>query len=215
MKGFTVITAPQRSPEWLSARLGKLTSTGAADMLASLKKGGESAGRRNLRVRLALERITGRSIEREFMSQAMQDGVDREADAYAAYEAITGHLLTRTGFCKSTTEAAGCSLDGHVGDFEGLIEIKCPIEATHLDYLRSGEVPGDYLKQVMHALYITGAQWCDWMSYQPNFPSGLQTKIVRIQRSSLDMDGYKLAVALFLKEVDEEVKAIERLRGVA
>lgn len=212
---FTVIDAPQRSQEWFAARLGRLTSSRAADILATLKSGGEAAGRRNYRMQLALERVTGKSQERGYVNQAMQDGIDREPDAYAAYEALTGSILTRTGFCQHTTLMAGCSLDGHAGDFEGLIEIKCPMPATHWEYLKSGRVPGDYLQQITHALWITGAQWCDWMSFHPDFPESLQAKIVRVPRDENAIAIYQSYAVKFLEEVETECNAIRTLAGVA
>jgi len=81
---------------------------------------------------------------------------------------LTRSILTSSGFLEHDTLMAGCSLDGHVGDFEGLVEIKCPQAATHLDYLKTGTIPGDYYKQITHALWITGAQWCDWLSFNPD-----------------------------------------------
>src|SRR5437879_4169734 len=119
-RGFTVVTAEQRSDEWHRARLGRLTGSRAADMLATVKSG-EAASRRNLRTQLVLERLTGRVQETGFVSAAMQQGIDREADAYAAYEALTGQHLVRTGFLRHDTLMVGCSLDGHAGDFESLI----------------------------------------------------------------------------------------------
>jgi len=204
---FRIVDVPQRSPEWFAARLGRLTSSRADDMLATLKSGkGEAAGRRNLRVQLVLERLTNRSQERtSFQSEAMQNGIEREADAYAAYEALTGRMLQSTGFLSADQLMVGCSLDGHVGDFEGLIEIKCPLAATHLEYLKTGIVPGEYLKQIMHALWITGAQWCDWMSFEPDFPEPLRAKIVRVPRSAVDIDSYEAAALTFLAEVRREL----------
>lgn len=212
---FTVMDCEQRSPEWVAARVGRLTSTCAADMLATLKNGGEAAGRRNLRIRLALERVTGRSLEREFMSRAMQDGVDREADAYSAYEGLTGEMLSRTGFLAHNALPVGGSLDGHVGDFEGLIEIKCPMPATHWEYLRTGNVPTDYMRQVVHLLWLTGAKWCDWFSFQPYFPDPLRIKLVRVYLDSAVVADYEKKALAFLAEVDREVEAIETMANLS
>lgn len=209
-----IIDVPQRSPEWFTARLGKLTGSRASDMLATgatPKK--EAAGRRNLRVQLVLERITGRSQERGYVSAAMQQGIDREVDAYATYEALTGRLLTSSGFIAHDTVQAGCSLDGHVGDFEGIIEIKSPIPATHLDYLKTGKIPGDYYAQIVHGLWLTGAQWCDWLSYNPDFPEPLQVKLVRVVRNEAEIDNYEVMARAFLAEVEKETAAVEQMAG--
>lgn len=209
---FTVLAAPQRSPAWHQARLGLLTGSRAAAAFATIKSG-EAAGRRNLRTQLVLERITGRSQESDYVSPAMQQGIDREPAAYAAYQALTGELLTPTGFLRHDTLAAGCSLDGHLGDFEGLIEIKAPIAATHLDFLKTGTIPSDYAKQMLHALWLTGAQWCDYLSFNPEFPTGLQVKCVRVPTSEATITAYAAAVEKFLSEVDADLDVIRRLEA--
>lgn len=214
---FTVVEVPQRSEAWFACRLGRVTGSVAADMLSKPKNGkGESAGRRNLRVRLALERITGRSLESSFQSRWMQQGIDREADAALHYEALTGRFLSTTGFLRHDSLMAGCSLDGHVGDFEGIVEAKSPIPAVHLDYIRTGRIPGDYYSQVIHNLFISGAAWCDWISFNPDFPEPLQLKLVRVERNEPEMVAYQLALSLFLSEVEREHDDVMRLAaGVA
>lgn len=176
-------------------------------MLAQIKSG-EAAARRNLKVQLVLERLTGRSHERAYLSQAMQDGVERETDARGWYEALTGRLITETGFLSHDTIRAGCSLDGHVGDFEGIVEIKSPIPATHLDYLKTGIVPGEYYKQIVHALWISGARWCDWLSYQPDFPDPMHVRMVRVRRDEAAIAEYEKKAVAFLAEVETELQSI-------
>lgn len=209
-RNFTVHSDNQRSPEWAALRLGRVTGSCAADMLATVKSG-EAAGRRNLRMRLVLERITNRNQERAFMSQAMQDGVDREAEAYAYYEALTGRMLSRTGFLSHNELMTGTSLDGHVGDWEGTIEIKCPLAATHWEYVKSGAVPDGYLKQIQHGLWLTEAEWCDFMSYHPEFPDRLKAKIVRVHRADVDLKAHETALLKFLAEIDTELQAVRTL----
>lgn len=203
-----IIDCDQRSPEWVTARLGRLTASRASDMLATLKGGGEGAGRRNLRAALVLERLTGKSQESGFVSAAMQAGIDREPDALLWYEAISGQIVQRTGFIAHDDLLAGASLDGHIGDFEGLVEAKSPIPATHLEYLRTGIVPKDYRDQVTHQLWITGAQWCDWCSFNPDFPESLRCKIVRILRDDAVIAEYEQKALAFLSEVDRDLAAV-------
>lgn len=207
---------PQRSPEWFAIRLGRLCGSRAADMAAQLKSGDEAASRRNLRMQLVLERITGRSLERVFQSGPMRDGIEREGDALAAYEAISGRFVERVGYCTHPDLMAGCSPDGFVGgEREGLIEAKSPLPATHLEYLRSGKVPSEYYRQVVHGLWITGAHWCDWLSYHPDFPEPLQVKLVRVRRDTATIAAWELLVRGFLNEVDRETAEVKRLAGAA
>jgi predicted phage-related endonuclease len=208
---FLVIDVPQRSDDWFAARLGKVTGSRAADMMATRKDGKPSASRTNLRVQLALERITGKPCERDYQSRDMQYGSDTEQEARVVYSEATGQTLKRVGFLSHLDLMAGVSLDGYVGDYEGIVEMKCPIPATHLDYIRTGKVPQDYLWQVIHGLWITGAAWCDWMSYAKEFPRHLRTKIVRVRREDVDLAAYELAVRLFLNEVEKEVAFVSSL----
>lgn len=205
---FTVLEAEQRSEAWRLARTGRLCGSRSADMLATIKSGGEAAGRRNLKAQLVLERLTGRPQDSDYVSPAMQQGIDREADALLLYEALTGQVVIRTGFLSHAALLAGCSLDGHLGDFDGIVEVKCPIPATHLEYLKTGIVPDAYAKQVLHNLWISGAGWCDWLSYNPDFPDPLQVKLVRIPRVPADIDAYAEKAKAFLREVDVEVGAL-------
>ncbi len=210
---FTVVDVPQRSADWFQARLGRVTGSCAHEMLAQPKSGkGELAGRRNLRVRLALERLTGRSLDvGGYQSKAMEQGIEREVDACATYEALTGRLLSSCGFLAHADLYAGVSLDGYVGDYDGIIEVKSPTPAVHLDYLRSGRIPADYFSQVTHGLWLTGAAWCDWLSYNPDFPEGLQVKLVRVTREQVDIGTYEAALKLFLEEVHQEVESVAEL----
>lgn len=211
---FTIIDCAQRSPEWHQARLGKLTGSKAADMLAERKDKKPAAGRQNLLTQLVLERITGRNHEKSYQSRAMEQGTEREPEAVGHYEAMTGRVLFPAGFLQHPTLAAGVSLDGYVGDLDapqGIIEIKCPIPATHLEYLETGVVPTEYLKQMLHALWITGAEWCDWLSYNPDFPEPLRAKLVRVESKYLDLDAYEGLVKLFLREVDAKEASVRKL----
>src|SRR6476620_6796433 len=109
-------------------------------MLATIKTG-EAAARRDLRTQLVVERLTGQPQEDSFLNAAMQWGIDHEADAFAAYEAHSGNLVRRTGFLMHTSLMVGCSLDGDVEDFAGIVEIKCPKSATHYGYIKTKELP--------------------------------------------------------------------------
>jgi hypothetical protein len=210
----TILTCEQRSVEWASARIGRVGSSDANDLLATLKSGGEAAARRNLRVRLALERITGRSMESQFRSQAMLDGIEREPDALAAYEALSGCFVERVGYVSLDDLMAGASPDGVVNGFEGIVEAKSPTAPIHLDYLRTGVIPTDYARQVLHQLYVTGAQWCDWLSYQPDFPEPLRVKLVRVTRDEAQIADYEKKLIAFLGEVDREVESIQTLTNL-
>jgi hypothetical protein len=211
---FRIIDAEQRSPEWFAARVGRLTGSVAGDMLAKVKSG-EAAGRRNLRLRLVLERMTGRPQESDYVSPAMQAGVDREADAFRAYEALTGNVVQRTGFLAHTEHMAGCSLDGHMGDFDALLSIKCRQPAAHLEFLRTGTVPAASMAQIRHELWITEAIEHTYFSWNPDFPEPLQSRLVTIRRADAEIAEYETAALAFLAEVEAEVLAVCTMTDLA
>lgn len=201
----------QVSDEWFALRLGKLTSTGAADMLAEIKSG-EAASRRNLRCKIMLERITGAIADDGWSSKAMDRGLEMEPAAIQAYEALQGVIVRTVGFVTIDGVAAGASPDGLVGD-DGLIEAKCPLAATHLGFLKTpGKPTNAYLQQCRHLLWVTGRDWCDWVSFHPNFPESLRSRIVRIKRDDVDIPAYEERALEFLAEVDVEE---EMVRGMA
>jgi hypothetical protein len=182
-------------------------------MLAKIQKG-EAAGRRNLRLRLVLERLTRKSQDSDYVSPAMQAGIDREADAIAAYEALTGDLVRTTGFLSHNTHMAGCSLDGHLGEFTKLLSVKCRQPAAHLDFLRSGKIPLAALGQIRHELWIADAHEHDYFSWNPDFPELLQARIATVTRAQADIPAYEDDALAFLAEVDREVLAITTLANL-
>lgn len=207
MRAFTVVEAEQRSPQWFAARLGRLTGSRAGDMLAAIKSG-EAAARRDLRMQLVCERLTGQLQEDGYTNAVMQRGIDLEPVAFAAYEGLTGHLVARSGFLAHTEHLAGCSLDGHIGDFEGILELKCPKAATHYRYLRANEIPSDHLAQMTHNLWISGAGWCDFVSFDDRFPPALQVFRTRLVRDEAAIAAYEKKALAFLAEVAAEVAAV-------
>jgi hypothetical protein len=204
---YTIIDVPQRSPEWFAARIGRLGASKAGDMLATIKTG-EAAARRDLRTRLVLERITGRPQEDTPINADMQRGINLEADALAAYEAKTGIVVSRVGFLQHDTLMTGCSPDGIIDNIRGGIEIKCPRSATHLRYLRSDGLPAEAKAQILHTLWITGAEFWDFVSYDPLFPDHLQLFVHRVGRNDFDVMAYGRTVETFLAEVDAEVEEL-------
>jgi putative phage-type endonuclease len=210
VRKFSVLDAEQRSPEWFAARAGRLTGSRAGDMLATIKSG-EAAARRDLRTQLVVERLTGSPQEDSFINAAMAWGIEHEAEAFAAYEAHSGNLVRRTGFLTHLDAMVGCSLDGDVDDFTGIVEIKCPKSATHYGYLKTGDVPANHRPQILHNLWVTGAEWCDFVSYDPRYPEHLRLFVVRVPRVEFEITAYEKCAQKFLDEVDAECTALTAL----
>ena len=202
----------QRSPEWFAARLGKVTASRVADVIAKTKSG-YSTSRDNYMAQLVCERMTGTQGE-SYTNAAMQWGTDQEPLARAAYEAAQDVLVDETGFViHPRIQEAGASPDGLVGMF-GLIEIKCPNTATHIETILSDKVPGKYFTQMQWQMACTDRQWTDFVSYDPRMPEGLQ---LFVQRVDVDPDYIKTLetdVIAFLCELETKIKNLnERKHG--
>jgi putative phage-type endonuclease len=195
----------QRSPEWFAARLGKVTASRVADVIAKTKTG-PAASRANYLSELVLERLTGEPLP-SFTNAAMQWGTDKEPEARDAY-GFMHDAVTECAFINHPTIAmSGASPDGLVGDV-GLVEIKCPSSATHLDTLRGAPIPAKYVAQMQWQMACTGRAWCDFASYDPRFPPAMQLHVQRVARDDAFIAEVEREVAAFLDEVAEAVESL-------
>lgn len=209
------LTCPQRSNAWRLARCGRLTASRAHDILARGRRDEESRTRAGYRRQLVVEQLTGIPYQDAYVSGPMRRGRVQEPAARAAYAEHTGQVVDTSGFLIHEELMAGCSLDGHVGAFEGVVEIKAPNTLTHLRYLATRSVPARYRAQMTHHLWITGARWCDFVSYDDRMPRAARLVIIRFWREELDVDGYDRAARRFLEEVRAQVVPLEVLPPVA
>lgn len=211
MSRFAVIDCEQRSPDWYAARCGRLTGTGAVQMLAKTQSGAVASSRKNLRAKLVLERVTGKTQEDDYVSRDMQRGIDLESEAFGEFEALTGVILHRCGFL-SMGEDFGCSLDGYLGDFEELASIKCPNDANHMAYWIGGKsIPKDYYEQCRHEMWITGAKRHHFLSYNPNFPQKLRVYFRTVDLNEFNLAEYEAEANKFMAEVRSDAEKIMRL----
>ena len=206
----------QRTDEWFAARIGKVTASRVADVVAKTKTG-YGASRANYMADLVCERLTGRKGE-GFTNAAIEWGIEQEPHARAAYEARTGLLVAEVGLATHPgIEASGASPDGMVKDAgqpDGLIEIKCPNTATHLDLLLDETIPGKYITQMQWQMACTGTEWCDFVSYDPRLPEHLQLFIKRVPRDDAAIAHLETEVKTFLAELDQKVATLqEKNRG--
>lgn len=201
----------QRSDEWFQARLAKVTASRLIDIMPGQR--GYRAARQNYMMELICQKLSG-NIEEGYTSEAMQRGIDIEPIARAAYEADKGLFVEECGFIVSETEKGfGASPDGLVGD-DGLLEIKCPNTATHLQFLKNGKPKREYILQMHGQMLCTGRKWCDFVSYDDRLP-GLEYKCVRIEYDEAPGNEIIKEVSKFLNEMDDELKTIEKMRLTA
>jgi len=203
----------QGTPEWFAARLGNVTASRVADVIAKTKSG-YSASRDNYMAQLICERMTN-TVAESYSNAAMQWGTETEPLARAAYESYADVLVDQVGYVPNPwLGRAGASPDGLVGK-QGLIEIKCPNTATHIDTLLSETVPTKYITQMQWQMACTGRRWCDFVSFDPRLPDGLQLFVKRVEYDSEYIAMLEKEVALFLEELDTKIfKLNERLNHV-
>jgi putative phage-type endonuclease len=200
----------QGSLEWKMARLGHVSASNIAAVMMKGKGDYESSTRRTYKIKLVAERLTNLPQE-AYKNAAMEWGNETEPFARMAYEARMNVLVDKTGFWKHKhIDWIGVSPDGLVND-DGLIEIKCPNTTTHLEYIFDDWVPAEYYKQIQMQLWVTGRQWCDFVSYDPRLPANNQLFIKRIEWDGEFCVTMSAEVEKFLSEVQA---IIDKLKGM-
>jgi putative phage-type endonuclease len=202
----------QRSDAWFEARIGKVTASRVADVIAKTKTG-YSATRDNYMAQLVCERLTGEKGE-SFTNAAMQHGTETEPLARISYEVAQNVLVDEVGFVPHPTiEMAGASPDGLVND-DGLLEIKCPNTATHIETLLSQTVPGKYNTQMQFQMACTGRQWCDFVSFDNRLPQELQLFVKRVPRDNVFIRLIEGEIVQFLAELDDKINKLMKVKNV-
>ena len=187
------IDIEQGSESWFAIRAGKITGTRFAKVMA----GDATATYKDLITDLAGEVITG-EVEETYSNAIMERGVLLEPEARKVYEQEVGKV-TETGIClfDDYEDWVAYSPDGLMTD--GLLEIKCPIRKTHLNYIEKNVLPNEYRWQVQGGIMVTGAKYCDFMSYYPK----MKPFIIRVQP---DRDMH----LELMREVDKAIKLVKR-----
>jgi len=198
----------QGTGEWFNARTGKLTASRMRSAIKRLKNGEDSAERKNLKIEILCERMTGDILDK-FVNTAMQWGIEKEPEAKAAYEAKTGRIITDVGFIDHPRiECCGASPDGFVDD--GLVEIKCPTTATHVGWILDGGIPEEHKAQMTLQAAVTGRGWVDFVSYDPRMPEPQQLLVRRFYPTAGEIAEIEAEAEKFLAEVDGLFETITR-----
>lgn len=201
----------QGSGGWRAIRLGKVTASRVADVIAKTKSGW-GASRTNYAAELIAERLTGVPAEK-FQSPAMHWGRETEAEARDAYSFYADADVVQVGFVSHPTIGdTGASPDGLVND-DGLLELKCPQTGTHIDILTGQFVPTKYITQIQWQLACTGRKWCDFASYDPRMPENMRLFVKRVHRDDEKIAELEREVIAFLQEVREKVAELQALYG--
>jgi len=193
----------QGTEEWRKIRLGKVTASRVADIIAKTKSG-YSTSRANYLTELVLERVTGAPADR-YANDAMRQGTELEPIARAAYEFETDAAVEQIAFATHPSlPMCGASPDGLIGG-DGLVEIKCPQPATHLDTILTETIPAKYVTQMQWQMACLERQWCDFVSFNPLFPGSLRLFIKRVHRDETVIEELHGEVFKFLAEIDAKL----------
>jgi hypothetical protein len=192
--------AEQGSQEWLEMRLGHVTASNVAKVLAK----GEGKTRESYKWDLISQRLT-KVIEEGYTNAEMQHGKDTEFQARMAYEVANDVFVQQVDFIKHPTiDWVGVSPDGLIND-DGLVEIKCPKTVTHLNTYATKQVPKQYIPQMQMQMWITGRNWNDFVSFDPRLPVHLQYICIRLFRDEEYLKVMQLEVEKLLAEIEIEL----------
>lgn len=199
--------------------LGKATASRIADIVATTKSGGWSTSRTNYLWELVCERLTGVPTE-SYVSPAMKLGLEKEAEAKAVYARECRVDIEEIGYCDHPTIAnSGATPDGAVGKY-GLVQIKCPLTATHARAYFGGTIPGEYVTQMQWEMACRPERrWCDYVSFDPRLPGpeydedgtlldDMQFVRQRVPRDDILIAKLEDQVCQFLAELDAEMARI-------
>lgn len=206
-----IIDFPQGSKEWAQARAGRVTASCVSDVLSrSRDRKSEGTTRANYKAQIIAEILTGQPQEDCYSNGYMEDGIELEPLARAAYEVRTNQFVDQVGFVvHPRLMRSGCSPDGLV-DTKGMVQIKCPKPAVHIGYRLAGVVPSKYEPQIAWELDTCEREWSDFVSYCPIFPAPINLFVVRMTRSAQRAREITAEINQFNREVDE---IIEKLTG--
>ena len=197
-----IIDVLQRSEEWFSLIAGNVGASSVDKIITT--KGEPSKQRKDYMMTLAAERITGRG-EVGYFNQAMQNGIDREAEARTLFEMAQGVEVVQVGcIFKNEERLCHCSPDGLVGDKSGF-EVKNPMSKTHVGYLLNGCLPNEYFCQIQFSLYVSERETWWFMSHYP----GIKPFIIEVQRDEKWIEKCHSELTAFNQELTEMVEKIK------
>ena len=164
---------PSKNPD----RIGTITASPGGGLHAATQK--NTRGAYNQRSRDTLidtkvsEQMTGYQ-EEVYITRAMQNGMDREADCKEDFELATGRSIVDVPFTlHKKIGYFGASPDGvFADDISELIEIKCPVQKTYARFLRTLEIPAEYQTQMIAQVACMkhlGAKKVLFVMYHPRF----------------------------------------------
>lgn len=197
----------QRTEEWFKARVGKLTGSRFKDVLKG-KRGAYLKARSDLMGQMIVEVLSGKPAE-SMGNRATEWGTMCEPVALVEYQHRSGKKVEESPFLDHPEiDRVGCSPDGLVVGESGIIEIKCPFNG--INHLNSAKMmPSEHIPQVQGNMWVTGAQYCDFISFDPRLPEKYQLIVHRIERDHEFIDLLTEESVKFLTEFNKQLVTIK------
>lgn len=210
---MALVSVQQQTAEWLEMRIGAVTASRMADVMAKLKSGKPSQARLNYMAELVCERLTNRKQD-HYVTPAMEWGIENEKLARAAYEVEFGVETQPGGLAMhDRIKWLMASPDGLVGE-DGLVELKCPTTATHIEYFTAGVVPEEYHWQMLCQMACSGRQWCDFVSLDSRLPESLQLFVRRLPRDEKRIAELEAEAEKFIEEIADCIIALSKNKAI-
>jgi len=158
-----VIDCEQNTPEWMAARLGRITASNMEKIITPTGK--KSTQCERYISKLIAERITGDSSS--WQGNIHTDrGHELEDEAAAYYSMLRGVELQKVGFFLSDDGIMGSSPDRLVDD-DGMLEIKTCLPELMVEQYEKQKLEQEHKPQTQCSLCVTGRVWIDTMLYCP------------------------------------------------
>lgn len=214
-------TAKERQKSWLAQRHGKFTASSFHKMFTAKYALSQSATATTYVKEKAAETLG--AFNEQANSASLRWGNDHEAEAIEAYRNKTGNPVDELRGFVQISEHVGCTPDGFVlnaafEDTNKIVQIKCPYTVQkHVEYLtyktaaHLKENSKEYYVQVQFEMYVTGSDFCDFVSYDKRFPEPQQLAVLTVPRDDEMIEKIKDALKLAIQMKATYVTALKSL----
>ena len=195
----------QRSEAWYAVKCGLVTSTRFKNLCS--KETTDSY--KDLVTNIACEIITGK-MEENYSNAIMEYGIETEPKARQEYEDIVDCEVKLAGFITPDEgheyfDWIGDSPDGLLPE-DGILEVKCPLARTHLEYIEANKLPSEYRHQVQGHLFVSGLKYCEFVSYFPR----MKLFIFRVYPDLELFKEFEVRLDKLIKDVENKLKVYEQ-----
>lgn len=192
-----IFNFPQKSEEWYKAREQYPLTASNAQAIGNQGKGLETLVNEILAKKYSIQ-----DYEKRYTNDDLERGIELEPLARSIYELRTEQKVEEVGFVtdEEISKVGGASPDGIIGDFEGLVEIKSFNNEKHFElicqYKETGtfDIDSKYQWQMQQQILFTGAKWCDYVAFNPNYKETML--IQRVYRDEEKIEKIKQGLKL-------------------